>query len=140
MFRIEFLPGDARDAGYLWRNGRIAVAEGDEPFRALIHDWHEDDYERQWREALASLARGDRYACLVTVMPPVGAREMAELWPLLREGDDVRMRNVWIPPQNVDRDRPWAGVSEQDFDDYGSAEWRFSVDDLARFLQQLEQE
>ena len=39
MFRIEFLPGDARDAGYLWRNGRIAVAEGDEPFRALIHDW-----------------------------------------------------------------------------------------------------
>jgi hypothetical protein len=48
MFRIEFLSGEARDAGYLGRNGRIALAGGDEPFRALTHDWREDDYERQW--------------------------------------------------------------------------------------------
>jgi len=71
---------------------------------------------------LASLVAGKGYACLVTVMPPVGAREVAELWPLLREGDDVRMRNVWIPPHDVNRDRPWAGASEKDFDDDGPSE------------------
>jgi hypothetical protein len=140
MFRIELLPGDAREAGYLWRKGRIALPEGDKPFRALIDAWHEHDYERQWRGALASLVRGNRYACLVTVMPPVGAREMAELWPLLREGDDVRMRNLWIAPQNVDRDRPWTGASEKDFDGDEPSEWWFSVEDVARFLRQPEQE
>ena len=83
MFRIEFLPGDARDAGYLWRNGRIAFAGGDEPFRALIHD--------------------------------TGTR-------------------------TTTNDIPCAGASEQDFDEDGPSEWQFSLEDVARFLQQLEQE
>jgi hypothetical protein len=135
MFRIEFLPEDARDAGYLWRNGRIVLDDAEERFRALIHDWHEPDYERQWLEALTSIVGGASYSCLVTVLPPVGAREMAEIWPLLREGDEVRMRNTLVQPENVDRRSPCSAESESDFAESGPSEWRFSVADVERFLQ-----
>ena len=105
----------------------IRIGDFVETFPAMLEVWSEDDYRRQWADALDALERDGR-AFLVTWAPPAGD-DLWTVWELWRVGDEVRIRNSLLrPPITIEPYAPDDEVSE----------WTASIDEVAVFRATLE--
>jgi len=97
MFYIGFKSGPRMDADG-WRHaiGGIELGAESDSFAADLGTWSPQDYEAQWREAIARLAAGQPSSALVTSYcgPRAGYHSM---WPMWRIKDQVVFHEQLVP-------------------------------------------
>ena len=85
-----------------WRHaiGGIELGGASDSFAADLGTWSPQDYEAQWREAIARLAGGERSSALITSYGGPRAT-FHSVWPMWRIKDQVIFHEQLVPGEVV---------------------------------------
>lgn len=148
-FCIEFIE-DAVPAYYLKPNektvfGKITIGEFSERFLASTEYWSQEQYRKQWVEAVDRLINGpcsNTEALIANMYDPSMANFIC-CWPLFREGDKVYIHNNLLfmdkikPPFELDRVGSYIGERETVNEDGDKiSEWVTTIGELKGWLQE----
>jgi hypothetical protein len=133
------------DPGVTAVYGKIAFGDLSAMFVADLKTWQRDQYERQWKMAVARIVDGaDVSALILTYVEPLFSH-LVWLRPLYREGD-----KVYTPDQEIcfdqssdpfSTDRPWDFLPERkriNLQGKRILEWVTNVESLSEFLRKTE--
>jgi hypothetical protein len=139
-FDLFFTSGPLVDwEGWSYAIGRIVIGLFDEPFEADVGSWTVVDYQRQWKEAAARLARGEGRTAFFTSYKGVGAAWHA-WWPAWREEGMVRLQHHLLLRDQLtdpfDIREPYRHISERrgvSEDGEAISEWAVGIEDVLAF-------
>lgn len=106
--------------------------------------WTVENYREQWKDAIKRL-NNDNKACLITEMynPEHPAFAMMT-WPLYREGDNVYIRQVYIPYDQIDKpftvENAYKEIDDRETSkesNAGPSEWQVKLDNLKDWADKL---
>lgn len=125
-----------------WRHavGALTLGSGTESFQSDLGAWSMEDYERQWREAIARVLSGSPSSALITSYRGPGA-DFHFVWPFWRDGATVvfqqRLLFTGEHAEPFDPSRVYEIVGERvtiDEDGQRVSEWVVPLGHLANFL------
>jgi hypothetical protein len=73
-------------------SGLLVLGEFREGFLASLYQWSREGYERQWRQAIATLLNGKKSALITEYCSPETARHLV-WWPMFLVEDRVYFQN-----------------------------------------------
>lgn len=145
---IEFLdqsvPNERLAHGERAKFAVIKIGAFTEKLIVPLNYWSAEDYRQQWADACRKITQstGLVKAALVTEIYDAKETEFATmLWPLYKSGDDVYVRNVYVPANQLKNAKNFDDIYSvvQDRRKSESAsEWRVSLSDVKRWLHELE--
>jgi hypothetical protein len=102
VFRIRvFTPAVVNDRGWRHAGAELVVGSDRRFFQVDLSHWGIGDYQRQWREGIARLAKGDSSSALMSAYRGPGDTEHT-LWALWREGNHVYVQGQAVLPVEAD--------------------------------------
>jgi len=124
--------------------GSLIIGSARQGFLASLYEWSTKDYERQWRNALGRIIRGESKSALMTeYVSPVSATHL-EWWPLYAAGNTLFVQNQLLlydqlpEPFNLENWHDFIGerstVSE---DGRPISEWRVDLSEVHVFFKSL---
>lgn len=126
-----------------WPDGRGEIRIGDfrERFEVSFEYWSPSDYERQWREALGTLAEEGGASALITSMTNPRSANFLFWWPAYREDEMVFFQNGVLllddltKPFDVSRYDEFVPPRERVTEDGEPiSEWWVPIADIREFL------
>jgi hypothetical protein len=73
-------------------SGLLVFGEFQEGFLASLYQWRREDYERQWRQAIATLLHRKKSALITEYVSPQAASKLV-WWPMYLVQDRVFLQN-----------------------------------------------
>ena len=124
--------------------GEITIGGFDEVFESSLAFWSKNEYEVQWKDALARIVKGSRTSCLITTMNDPRRARFLTWWPLYRDGYNVIVQNhlffIKDAKGQFDPQRPYSFVKEYERinrDGQEISEWITTVVEIEEFLDRV---
>jgi hypothetical protein len=76
-------------------SGLLVLGEFQERFLASLYQWSREDYEGQWRQAIAALFHGKKSALITGYVSPQAASHL-EWWPMYSVEEKVFFQNHFL--------------------------------------------
>jgi hypothetical protein len=109
--------------------GEICFGDLDESFESSLHSWSREQYEASWREAIATVLRGEK-AALITEFSLPSENNRLWWWPLYPDGDTVYIQQHILFFQQLEHSfdpiKPFASLGKRkthDEDGNKISEW-----------------
>jgi hypothetical protein len=142
MFDIEFTTTEPeqQDEGWYGLWGRVTLGTSVEDFLAPLSLWSREEYEQQWREAATRLLNGEERTAFFT-------SAFQFWWAMWQDEGDIRVHEEFLTAERLSVLGQTPDTSRAPYELLGEyrrttedgeaiSEWRLSINDLERFLDQ----
>jgi len=124
--------------------GLLTLGRARESFLASLYQWGVEDYERQWKQAVAVLLNKKNKAALITTYGSPEVATHLEWWPMYLVGDIVYFQNHLLfyeqLPGRFSMESAFSFLRDRDtVDEQGSriSEWEVPLAEVEAFARSL---
>jgi hypothetical protein len=125
---------------------QVVIGDFAERLEVPLNYWQQDDYKRQWADALSKILSGNysKTALITSMCNPDKPDYAITIWPLYRVGNDVFVHNQWLQIQEFgspfELENFYKKLDDRQTktdDGQPISEWKTNVKDLAEWLKLL---